>query len=437
MKKRHLLPLLTLLLAAFSCAENGGGPSPEPLPDPEPGPEDFAGYTRVALHSEISKVQPMTGIVVWTDSDSANKSFVQLEFSYMLYSDVCKQKDVFDWTVVDRLLAGVAARGHQCVLRFRYTYPGKSCAVPAYIKAMSGYEAKKARADGAMTEFPDWRSEELQRFHMEFFRQFAQRYDADPRLAFLEVGFGLWAEYHIWDGPMELGRTFPSYDFQDRYLRAMDSWFSITPWCISIDARNPRYAPFEDRPELLELGFGNFDDSFMCEEYFEENYKNWLFFGQQRHKTAPMGGEFSYYSDYDQRHCLDRAGMYGRTFEELAAKVHMTFIIGNDQPRFQKDDRLKEASMALGYRFCVEDFLIKEGVGAAVLISNEGIAPIYKDAYVAVGGVRGGYSLRALMPGESRWIRVDSPAITAASPLTIECDHLVSGQVIQFRSDVE
>ena len=29
--------------------------------------------------------------------------------------------------------------------------------------------------------------------------EFAARYDDDPRIAFLQVGFGLWGEYHIYD----------------------------------------------------------------------------------------------------------------------------------------------------------------------------------------------------------------------------------------------
>ena len=60
--------------------------------------EDFPDYTRVDLQSEITGVQPMTGLVVWNTSSANKQDYVQLEFSYMLYNDVCKEKDVFDWT---------------------------------------------------------------------------------------------------------------------------------------------------------------------------------------------------------------------------------------------------------------------------------------------------------------------------------------------------
>ena len=61
----------------------------------------------------------MTGIVLWTTNDRKDTDAIQLEYSYMLYNEVCKEKDVYDWTPVDNLLADIASRGHQAVIRFR------------------------------------------------------------------------------------------------------------------------------------------------------------------------------------------------------------------------------------------------------------------------------------------------------------------------------
>lgn len=433
---KRLFILLALGLASCSCGEDPNldpGSDPGSNPGSESGP---AGYdTRVALQSAITHVQPMTGIVLWNTSGSNKKEYVQLEFSYMLYNAVCKEKDVYDWSPMDKLLKEVASRGHQAVVRFRYTYPGYSCAVPDYIKSWPGYEATNAKSEDRNTEFPDWRCEELQRFHMEFHRRFAERYDKDPRLAFVETGFGLWAEYHIYDGPCVIGKTFPSHDFQAQFLPKMDEWFKDTPWMFSIDASDSKYAPFHKQKALLDLNFGNFDDSFMCEDWSGYNWSGWKFFGEERYKKAPAGGEFSYYSDYDQKHVLDKAGMYGRVFEDVVAKVHMTFIIGNDQPGKQTPERIAEAAMSMGYRFEIRDFKIKDGKGAAVLIANVGVAPIYRDAFVEVEGVRGDLNLRTLMPGDEAWVTISCPASKASRP-AIACDHLVSGQEIQYQADV-
>lgn len=443
---KRILSLLCMALAVIAFCSCGGvkitpdvpSESQNPDPDPEPEPEPEPEGTRVPLTASVTGVQPMTGLVLWTDSKS-KASYIQLEYSYMLYNKVCKKKDVYDWSVMDNLLADVASRGHQAVVRFRYTYPGYSSAVPDYIKQMDGYEAIWAKADGRSkpdTEYPDWRCEELQRFHKEFHRLFAERYDNDPRLAFVETGFGHWAEYHVYDGKYIPGQTFPSSAYQKEFLPMMDQWFKDTPWMISIDAADDSYgAPFRSNKSLLNLRFGNFDDSYMCEDWDGYNRECWEFFGTERYKIAPLGGEFSYYSSYDQKHCLDKGGMYGRTFEGQVALTHMTFIIGADQPGKQTEARLKEASMCMGYKYEIRDFRVAADA-AYVLIANIGVAPIYRDAYVAVDGVRGSYNLRDLMPGEQRWVKVNCEASSSSRP-SIACDHLVEGQKIEFQADVK
>lgn len=414
-----------LLLAAFACT-------------PSDKVKDYSDFDRIPLKSEIKNVQPMTGIVLWnTNGRSATaKDKIQLEYSYMLYNDVCEAKDVYDWTPMDRLLEQVASRGHQLVVRFRYTYVGQQCAVPDYIKEWPGYEETVGKSEGRTTYFPDWRCEELQRFHLDFHKRFAERYDKDPRLAFVQTGFGLWAEYHIYDGPRIMGKTFPSKDFQETFFHEMDKYFDETTWSISIDAADGFYSPLKAKPELLEIPFGNFDDSFMHETHDEYNRDCWMFFGEDRYKVGPRGGEFSYYSDYDQQHCLDKNGMYGRTFESQVAEYHMTYILGNDQPGYQSMDRIKEASMSMGYKFEIKDFRVKDNE-AVVLIANVGVAPIYRDAYVAVGSIRGEYSLKGLMPGEEKWIYVKGDGVSSQAVPEIVCDHLVAGQKIEYKADVE
>ena len=61
---------------------------------------DYSTFERVPLQSKIKNVQPMTGIVLWNTNGWSNsgKDKIQLEYSYMLYNDVCKGKDVYDWT---------------------------------------------------------------------------------------------------------------------------------------------------------------------------------------------------------------------------------------------------------------------------------------------------------------------------------------------------
>lgn len=378
---------------------------------------------------ETYDIEPMTGIALWANNELASSWPIQLEFAYMEYDKISKGQNEYDWTYVDNILSQIASRSHQAILRFRYTYVGEQCAVPSWIKNSNGYVETSGTVEGKTTYFPDWRSKTLQDFHLDFYRKFAQRYDHDPRIAFLQVGFGLWAEYHIYEGPFIPGQTFPSKDFQKTFLTMMDETFECLPWSISIDAADETYSPFAENSSLQSLDFGCFDDSFMCKQHDKENAINWSFFGEQRYKNNPCGGEFSYYRTYDQKHCLDQTGLYGRRFEDEARKFHLSYIIGNDQPNYQDISRFKETSAALGYRFVALETEITDGY-AKIYITNEGIAPIYRDAFVSVEGIRSDYSLKGLLPGDKKWITISSPEITPESVITIECDYLVAGQTI-------
>jgi hypothetical protein len=391
-------------------------------------------FEPIALKSRITHVQPMTGIVLWATSEHRRTDAIQLEFSYAKYSDLVKEKGIYDWDPIDRLLDDVGGRGHQAILRFFFVYPGKEATVPDYIKALPDYRETRGTSEGRMTTFADWSHPELQRFTLEFYEQLARRYDHDRRLAFLETGFGLWAEYHIYDGPMKLGETFPTLEFQTTFAKHLATVFKATPWLISVDAAEASRAPFAGDSELLKLSFGVFDDSFLCQQHKRENEPNWNVMGRDRWKRAPAGGELSYYSQTDQKQALAPTGPHGVPFERAARDFHITFMIGDGQPRYQPMDRLRAAGLACGYKFRVIAFE-RKNTQFRVTVTNEGVAPIYHDAYVAVGGVRTRESLKGLLPDERRTFLVDA----AGKPprLTIESDRLVTGQRIEFEADLE
>ena len=396
-------------------------------------------FNEIHIDKTPQHIQPMTGIVFWQGQhQSSVKDVTSLEFSYMLFNDVVnEEEDVYDWTVVDDKLDDIASRGHQAVFRFRYVYVGEETSVPDYIKNLPDYNETEGTSEGQTTWFPDWTNQELQDFTLEFYTHFAQRYDNDPRLAFLEVGFGLWGEYHIYDGPFELGVTFPSIEFQEAFFRHLDTTFTQTPFMISIDAASidtdPPYTPFYSHPDLLEIPFGLFDDSFMHEEFGnpdDYNTESWNFFDRNRYKIAPAGGEFSYYTQYDQQHVLDYPnGPYGKPFEYFANEFHITFIIGNDQALYQTPERIEQAGRASGYLFKIISFLSKTD-SSLVAVKNVGVAPFYYDAYVTVNGVRSDVSLKLLAPGDS----VLCPVAAGGNDpvLTIESDRLVDGQEIEY-----
>ncbi len=390
-------------------------------------------FEPVPLRSRITHVQPMTGMVLWASSEHARTNAVQLEFSYMKYGDVVRERGRYNWRVMDRLLERVAARKHQAIVRFYYVYPGNPTTVPGYIKGMRDYHETRGESEGKPTTFPDWSHRALKEFTLEFYEKLAARYDNDPRLAFVETGFGLWAEYHIYSGPFKLGQTFPDKDFQATFALHLDRVFHKTPWMISVDAIDEMYSPFEARKDLMALPFGVFDDSFLCEQHAKVNETHWDAMDRERWKRAPAGGEFSYYTPHDQQEALAVKGPHGVAFEDAAAKFHISFMIANDQPKYRPMDRIKSAGLACGYRFQVTGFEAN-AQRSRVTVTNRGVAPIYHDAFLAVNGVRSERSLKGLLPGESR---TDEIAAGGPSPkLMIACDRLVPGQAIEYDADL-
>lgn len=92
--------------------------------------------------------------------------------------------------------------------------------------------------------------------------------------------------------------------------------------------------------------------------------------------------------------------------------------------------------MSMGYRFEIREFRIKEGEGALVRIANVGVAPIYRDAFVQVEGVRSQENLRKLMPGEEMTMTIPCKASASSIPV-IACDHLVNGQQIDYEAHIK
>lgn len=394
------------------------------LPDP---PE---GWTNIELNDSIEHVQPMTGIVYWTTSSHRTSEAISLEFSYMLFNDIVQDSGVYNWDAVEDKLDAIAYRGHQAIFRFRYVYPGYHTSVPDYIKALDDYNETIGLSEGRTTHFPDWTHPELERFSLEFQEQFAQEYDQDPRLAFIQVGFGLWGEYHIYDGPFILGGTFPSKAFQSEFFQHLDAIWLNTPWSISIDAADQRYSPFTQQTELLDIPFGVFDDSFMHENHANWNLGNWNFFDRERYRHSPAGGEFSYYTNYDQQNVLTPVtGAHGSSYEQWAQDFHITYMLGNDQPGYQTEARIKEASMASGYRFQITSF-VASADSARITITNVGVAPLYYDAFISVNDVLAPESLKHLNPGDT--LRLEIPSGGASPELKIVSDRLLAGQVIEF-----
>ena len=412
------------------------------------------GYVSVSLNKSLTHVQPMTGLVLWPSYSSTGKyaPVISLEFQYCLPCRVVKGKEdgkiLYDWSYLEDILDRMSSRNHQAIIRFRYEYPSNTdvdsdvpgaTAVPQYIKDLPDYSEtykKNAGGDGP-TYYADWTNAELQWFTKQFYTDFAERYNNDPRIAFVELGFGHWSEYHIYGTTLKLGTNFPSHAYQKEFLTHVSQVLTI-PWSISIDAADSGYTPIVDDEDLMALNFGLFDDSFMHEHHEIKqgdgyNERCWNSIGQDtRWQRGVCGGEISYYTRNDQRNFLNPEGMYGWTWEAAAAKYHITFMISNDAPggAYGTVERFQEAALASGYQFHVLQ-CVTNGSETRLNVTNQGIAPIYRDAYFAIGEHSSTTSLKGLLPQDT--LKITIPVgLEKVEDLHITSPYILSTQEIEF-----
>ena len=409
------------------------------------------GFESIALDKSITHVQPMTGLVMWTTHSQRLKyaPVISLEFQYCLPCRVVTGKVdgkiQYDWSYFEEILNDIQSRNHQAIIRFRYEYPGNtmvdgvagSTAVPQYIKDMEDYNETFKKNEDGPTYYADWTNAELQWFTKQFYTDFAERYNNDSRIAFLELGFGHWSEYHIYGTPLKLGTNFPSKAYQKEFLTHVSQVLTI-PWSISIDAADSGYTPIVADDALMALNFGLFDDSFMHEHHEIKqgdgyNESCWREIGQgTRWHHGVCGGEISYYTRNDQRNFLNPEGMYGWTWEAAAAKYHITFMISNDATGgiYGTVERFQEAALASGYQFRVLQ-CVTNGSETRLSVTNQGVAPIYRDAYFAIGQHRSTMSLKGLLPQDT--LKVTIPAgLSKAEDLHITSPYILSTQEIEF-----
>lgn len=438
-----------LCYLTVSCGGGSEATTPAPSTPPiieQPVEPPVDEFKNIALQSRIEQVQPMTGIVLWDNHEvwnspekEAMSDAIALEFSYISINKIVTEQGVYDWTYLENKLAKIAARNHQAIFRLYYAYPGRETTVPNYIKNLPSYNETIGESEGLTTSFPDWSNAELQAFTKEFHTQFAERYDNDNRIAFLQIGFGLWGEYHIYDGPNILGHTFPSKTYQKEFLTHLQNTYTSLPWSISIDASNIQNTPIDDS-SVISIPFGLFDDSFMHEAHSGYNETAWNFFNyNERYKSVPFGGEFSYVETSDQPNVLKpNVGAYGISYEEFAKKFHISYMIGNDTYTGTSNDeqpisRIKEASMASGYQFTITAFAANT-THTKITIKNTGIAPLYYDAFVAINGVQTETSLKGLLPDTSLDLiletKSESPSVAIVS------EHVLPIQAIGFNADL-
>ncbi len=346
-----------------------------------------------------------------------------LEFGYLPLASMMVGPTTFDWTPLDNLLNGIAARGCQSVFRVYLEYPRKPSGVPEYLiqgglKMRAWTNANTAPLPPALDHTPDYEDPRLRAALGGFIAALGARYDGDPRIGFITAGLlGTWGEWHCHPH----SDWFASKTVQAEVLDAYEKAFRRTPVLLRYPAGegNRSYAPNHSR------SFGYHDDSFAWATLETgRRQDDWFYLAtlrragagaMNRWRTAPIGGEIR----PELWPCLwKEAGCAkGQDFARSVRETHATWLMDTSTSASlapEERERALSAAGSLGYELQVVQStaaLTGRALEVSVTLTNRGVAPFYADWPVQVVGVGSDgneksatlpLALKTLLPGNTR-----------------------------------
>ncbi len=355
-----------------------------------------------------------------------------IEFAYISMRDLMPGPNQFDWSPIEAILTQTRGRHCQCTFRVFLEYPGEKIAVPQFL-IDAGVKIKRWKAHGGKIATPDYEHPELRSALKRFIMALGQRYDGDPRIAWLTIGtLGLWGEWHDYPNP----KLFASKTVQTEVLDAYQSAFRKTKLHLRYPAgtKHETYASNAERP------FGYHDDSFAWATIATGKPDDSWFYGallqdagpaaMEKWKTQPIGGEIRpeiWKCVFDDPGCAPK----GQEFSKCVEHTHATWLM--DSGMFEEDqpvDRVQRAQQqtaTMGYRLTIQSATLSGGTGersVSLTIVNRGVAPFYYNWPVetvlldrnnqTVSVLSNNWKLAGVMPGGAQKWTVNLPLLRDA-----------------------
>lgn len=358
-----------------------------------------------------------------------------MEWFYVPLSDLMDGPRSFRFdTGLEPLLDDIASRGHHAVFRVFLDYPG----MPGGPRGIPQFLIDQGLATRKHTEFggglcPDYSDPKLIEALLSFIRALGERYDGDPRIAFLTVGLvGFWGEWHTYPHDDWM----PSAADQDRILAAYDRSFDRTRILV-------RY-PVPGSSTSRRIGYH--DDSFA---FSTLPTASWHFLSLLRSagametwKEQPIGGELRpeiqlgvWDTPRDPR---------SEDFLRCVRETHASWLIAHalftGLGQGARREAALEGARALGYELAVTAVKLGNTEVSAPLeirirIQNRGVAPFYYDWPVRLGAADGSGRIVASWDTDWRLTRI-LPGAPVELKFAIEAHGLAAGRyTIVLRAD--
>ena len=363
-----------------------------------------------------------------------------LEFNYLPFSALVKGYDDFDWTPMEKLLDGIAGRGHQAVFRVFLEYPDKKGVIPDFLvkdglKVHKWLYTETQPFPPAPIETPDYEDKNLRKSLRNFIVALGKMYDGDPRIGFITAGLlGTWGEWHTYPK----SELFASKTVQAEVMTAYEEAFKVTPVLLRYPAGEKTWqkAPNAKRK------FGYHDDSFAWATLDTgKKADDWFYLpalkaagpdAVAKWKTHPIGGEIrpeAWGKVFDAK----PGNKQIQDFRKCMEQTHATWLMDSGMfQKKQKADRIARATdevRRMGYDFHIPGVTIGDVTGGKLAVRvevvNQGVAPFYYDWKPEYGLLRDGKPVKTipgtgklvgLLPGDKPRVWADTLDLTGVKP---------------------
>ncbi|MBN2008802.1 DUF4832 domain-containing protein [candidate division KSB1 bacterium] len=363
---KHLWYLLPLLFLLFNITCKKDAPT---TPD----------ETAVTLE-EIDDVlpNPFKGFAPWI-GDSNPVYETKLQQATFGWADIETSKGVYNWERLERYWGNIASTGKRVGFRIAAEIPGSGKNDTPQWLIDQGIAMRPYSIDGQQGFAPDWDNPKFLAAHHDFIMAVGARYDADPRVAWIDIGsYGFWGEWHVW-----MNDSFAATQATKQAI--LDDYFEAFPTKAKVIAFDDDFAT----KYVTDHGGGIRNDCLGTQDsndwYLESlngidpamNDRVW--------KTAIITGEFCGSNRGATEGTTDRFDLN----YEFIKKTHWSFIGsagGAIQPQNEEHRKnLDKLHKTLGYRFVLKEVSHKASVvkgstlGVNIKVDNKGVAPFYFD----------------------------------------------------------
>ncbi len=327
---------------------------------------------------EIDEVlaNPFKGFAPWIGNSNPVYE-VKLQQATFGWADLEPTKGNYDWSHLERNWGNVRLTGKRVGFRVAAEIPGSGQNDTPQWLIDEGVALRPYEIDNQTGLAPDWDDPKFLAAHHDFIMALGARYDADPRVAWIDIGsYGFWGEWHVW-----LNESLAGTEATKQAI--LDDYFEAFPTKAKVIAFDDDFAT----KYVTDRGGGIRNDCLGTEDS-----NNWYLTSLNRidptlndrvWKTAIITGEF----------CGSGYGAHEGTTErfdlnyEFVRQTHWSFVgsaggaIDPEDEQHRKD--LDKLHKTLGYRFVLRSFSMNPSAGAGdtldvqLGVENVGIAPFY------------------------------------------------------------